>query len=814
MIAHIYVRQTLQGELRKEQTVKEHLEGTAGVAKRLGAAHGLENTAWLAAVLHDLGKWRKAFEEYIRASADNHKKAGRGTVNHSSAGAIFVYQRYYKGNAMEKLTAQLISQAILSHHGLNDCMSPVGENVFQRRIEGLDNLDYEEVVRNLEESGMSMASLDESFARAVKEVESLHQKISAHKNLKGSFSLGLAERLLLSVLIDADRLDTAIFCEDRDKKEAKARPEPPWKLMGENLEKMLAEFPQTGGIAAIRRSIADECLEAARKTSGIYRLTVPTGGAKTLSSMRYAINHAKEFGKKRIFYIGPYLSILEQNSKVFKKALGEESLILEHHSNVFLEDKDEEGDVVRNYRHLTENWDIPVVITTFVQFLNTLFAGNTGSVRRFHSLADSVIIIDEIQSLPITMIHMFNTAMNFLKHICHTTVILCSATQPVLEKVDCPIDLSQPPDLIADVGKLYRQLKRVCIEEKKEIFDTGGLCGFLETLMEQHGDLLVILNTKKAASLVYERLKSDCRDRTETIRLIHLSTNMCPEHRLNCIEKIKEKKKGERLICVSTSLIEAGVDLSFSCVVRSYAGLDSIAQAAGRCNRNQEAAWGSVWLVRYEEERLGRLKQIRIGAEISQAVVELFEKNPDKFDHDLLSRSALEAFYDRYYYDTAQKALMDYRLENLSTNMMDLLNVNKTGRKAYEANNTNETGKGCASEDRKAQKPDLMLYQAFKTAGKEFCVIDQNTVGVLVPFGAGKELIAQLSGPLYGKELEECLRKCQRFMVNLYRNQLESLQEAGALVRLGNGEILALKEGFYDGGLGVTVDGRIEFMEV
>lgn len=800
MIAHINIFPSGQGS--EEQTVKEHLEGAARIAKRLGASVGLESTAWLTAVLHDLGKWRKAFEEYIRDSAAGNKKAGRGTVNHSSAGAIFVYQRYYQGTKMEKLTAQLISQAILSHHGLNDCMSPEGENLFQRRVEGLDNLDYEEVAGNLKESGISMACLDENFAEAVKEVELLYRRISDHKNLKGSFSLGLAERLLLSVLIDADRLDTAIFCGDRDQKEGEVRSEPPWELLGANLEKKLEKFPKTGGIAAVRRRIADECLEFSTRISGIYRLAVPTGGAKTLSSMRYAVNHAKKYGKKRIFYIGPYLSILEQNSKVFMEALDEEGLVLEHHSNVFLEDNEEEGDVVRNYRHLTENWDIPVVITTFVQFLNTLFAGNTGSVRRFHSLADSVIIIDEIQSLPIKMIHMFNTAMNFLNTICHTTVILCSATQPVLEKVESPIDLSQPPDMIADVDKLYRQLKRVRIEGKKEIFNTGGLCGFLEDLMEQHGELLVILNTKKAARLVYERLKSDCQDRLETVRLIHLSTNMCPEHRLKWIEEIKGKKKGERLICVSTSLIEAGVDLSFSCVVRSYAGLDSIAQAAGRCNRNQEASQGAVWLVRYEEERLGRLEQTRIGAEVSQAVVELFEKNPDRFDHDLLSRPALEAYYDRYYYDTAQKTLMNYRLAELNTDMMDLLGRNAVGKRAYDQRN------------KKGQKPDLMFYQAFKTAGRKFCVIDQNTVGVLVPFEKGKELISGLSGELYGKELTECLRECQRFMVNLYRNQLETFQEAGALVRLGKGEILALKEGFYDDALGVTVDGRVEFLEV
>lgn len=783
------------------QTVPEHLEGTAKLAERMGVDLGMGCLAYITGLYHDLGKWRVRFERYIKASVSGESGASRGSVNHSSAGAIYIYQKYYNGSLSQKLTAQLISEAILSHHGVNDCMSAHGEDCFRRRVENLEGLDYEEVMSHLADSSISEELTDEYFKKAIKEVENLEMRISDY-GLSPSYTPGLIERMLMSVLIDADRLDTAFFCGDRELEDLEFY-EPQWYAFAENLENRLDRFPKASqGIFSVRRKIAEECLKFADRPSGIYRLTVPTGGAKTLSSMRYGIKHAQKYGKKRIFYIGPYLSILEQNSQVFKEALGNEKLILEHHSNVIIEEGKEEF-CGNSYRHLTENWDTALIITTFVQFLNTLFDSRTSSIRRFHNLANSVIIIDEIQSLPIKMIHMFNMAVNYLHYMCGSTIVLCSATQPVLEKVRNPLKISAPGDMIGDVTELYKQMRRVIIEERKGRLTTEALCGFVNTNLGIHKDILVILNTKKAVEQVYRGLLEYYGEKEDPITLIHLSTSMCPEHRLSCISQIKTRNKNDRIVCVSTSLIEAGVDISFSCVIRSYAGLDSIAQAAGRCNRNEERKEGIVYLIHYDEERLGNLEQIRKGAVCSEAVVALFDKQGEQFGRDLLSPLALNAFYERYYYDPEQRRLMNYPSIKHNTNLVDLLSGNYAGKKAY------------SEKYRRKSLPDLVLYQAFKTAGDEFTVLEQDTVGVLVPFGEGEHIIEMLNGKkMGGRMLREWLRRGQRFTVSLYQDQLERLNSAGAIIRLNNGQILALENGFYDDKIGVVQDGIRKFLEV
>ena len=791
MIAHINPYDS-----SKEQTVPEHLLSTARIAGNMGRFLRIENLAFLSGLYHDLGKFRQAFEQYIRSNAERRV----GKINHSSAGAIFIYQRYYIGNVTQKLTAQLISESIISHHGLNDCMSAEGEDCFRKRVESMEMLDYEEVMFNLGESEISLEETDHYFHAAVKEVEELLNNATANK-LKRSFAIGLIERMLLSILIDADRLDTAVFCEDRDRGDLTAKILPDWTSPKENLEKRLNEFPIKGGIYELRRIIADECLAFASNSPGIYRLTVPTGGAKTLSSMRYAINHAEKYGKKHILYIGPYLSILEQNSHVFKEALGEDQLILEHHSNVLFDDYVEEMDLDK-YRHLTENWDSPIIITTFVQFLNTLFSSKTSSVRRFHNLSDSVILIDEIQSLPINMIYIFNMTMNYLSSMCGTTILLSSATQPILDSLPVPIHMAEPAELISDVDSLYKHLKRVEVFAKEEVFDTEKLCSFLNKLIISQEDILVILNTKKAVEMVFRGLKEKISDLAEDVSLIHLSTNMCPQHRLNCLDRMKNRKNGDRLICISTSLIEAGVDLSFSCVVRSYAGLDHIAQAAGRCNRNGEREEGIVYIIHYESEYLGQMKQIRRGAACSEAIIWEFNKSHERFHGNLLSRPAMDAFYKKYYHDPDQRRVMNYPIDKLDTNLVDLLSSNRVGKNAYR-------GRSGTVKD-----PDLTMYQAFKTAGDNFEAISQNTTGVLVPYEKGKEIISKLNGNLKGKEIMEWVRKGQRYTVDLSRNQIEKLSKSGVLAKLQNGTILAIKDGFYDNEVGVITEGKEEFLNI
>lgn len=802
MIAHI------DQENSREESVQTHLEEVSRIAFKLAEPLNIGYLARLAGLLHDLGKWRKRFEQYLRDAVSGSQKARKGKVNHSSAGAIYIYRKYYDGGHIQRLTAQMIAVAILSHHGLNDCLDIYGADQFHRRIESLEGLDYEEVMENLKHSSISESMIEEYFQSAMKEVAVLESRIKADmrkRNLHPEYTIAMISRMLLSVLIDADRLATAQFCGDRIHVAYQENDKQIWTGLCDRIEQYLAGFKMDDFVSGIRKQVSEECLQFAVRKPGVYRLAVPTGGAKTLSSLRYALHHAGKYKKDRIFYIGPYLSIVEQNSQVFREALGDGDFILEHHSNVVTEEGQNQAESRQEYNRyklLTENWESPLVITTFVQFLNTLFSDSTQSVRRFHSLSNAVIIIDEIQSLPITMISMFNLAINYFSSLCGTTVILCSATQPILDEVPVPVCLNEPKDMIKNQVSLYQQLKRVRIEVKEGMLDTGRLSDFIISIMDKHRNALLIVNTKTAAKKIFCALRDYYRTVDEEIRLIHLSTNMCAQHRLEYIRYMKEKLKTDKILCISTNLIEAGVDLSFSCVIRSFAGLDSIAQAAGRCNRNGEEKEGVVYLIEYKEERLGYLEQIEMGGKCSQSIVEAYQRRPDYYQHDLLSPKALHAFYKKYYHDDKQKQLMAYPVPEKGICLLDLLAKNAKGQKA------------AVSENR---TPDLEMFQAFKTAGKNFKVIDNNTTAVIVPYQGGQDIILNLTGSAgkrIGPELRTELRKAQRYTVNLYKNNIDQLHQSGAVTYLEEIGVHVLQDGFYDEDLGVIYDGMMNFLEV
>lgn len=824
MIAHI------RKDTKKEQSVEEHLLGTAEIAEELGKELEIGALSRLTALVHDLGKMRKRFEEYLIASVSESRKTKRGEVNHSSAGSIFLEENYNKGESSARLTAQLMVIAVFSHHGLNDCIDLKGTNCYQKRVEYQKELDYEEVIENFKKSSIRKEYLDELFEKAMKEVSSIIEK-AKKSDIKTYFMAGVLERMLLSVLIDADRLDTAIFSGDRSKEEFLERNKKELcnKEINDELQKNMQKYVsdlenkkvENEEIANVRKQISKECEQFAKHPSGIYRLPVPTGGGKTISSFRYALNHAKEYGKKRIFYIAPYVSILDQNAEVLKQALGKEEFILVHHSNVITKMEDMGGqkeerkelEDEETYRHLTENWEHPIVITTFVQFLNTLFSDSTQSIRRFHNLANSIIIIDEIQTLPIRMTALFNQMMNILHEIFGTTIVLCSATQPKLEqeKLEFPIHYTEPKDMISNVPMLYEKLKRVKVEIKKKKLDRMKIAEFLMELIEERQNLLCILNTKTSARKVYENLQSfveqwnQGKPTEEQITLFHLSTNMCVQNRLDKLDEMKvlldRKTRKGKVICISTALIEAGVDISFECVVRGRAGLDSIAQAAGRCNRNGEAIEGTVYIIKEKEERLGNLSEIENGIQCSGPVLDDFLERPDYYQMDLFSPIALEKYYAKKYNPKDDKLQQQMRYPLEKGDMVDLLTKNETGVKAYKE----ETGK----------KPEnLMMCQAFRTAGKEFEVIVQNTTGVIVPYKKGKELIVDLCKDSYEIDVKELLKQAQQYTVNLYQNQIEQFNQKGGIITILDNSVMVLKEGFYKEDFGVFTEGEMEFLEV
>ncbi|MBS3995359.1 MAG: CRISPR-associated helicase Cas3', partial [Alkaliphilus sp.] len=523
-------------------------------------------------------------------------------------------------------------------------------------------------------------------------------------------------------------------------------------------------------------------------------LSVPTGGGKTLSSLRYALEHAKKFNKDRIFYIIPFTTIIDQNAKEIKAILGHEDMILEHHSNYFADYSHDEDDGQENYELLTERWDSPIILTTMVQFLDTLFSGGTQGVRRMHNLANSVIIFDEIQAIPIKCINMFNSAINFLSNICNATIILCTATQPLLSATEMPLKLSENPNIISDIHEKFKQFKRVNLVDKTIVggYDAASLKEFILDKMEHVKSVLVIVNTKNSAKEVFAELKKANTDLPEEKRylIFHLSTNMCPSHRMKILEDMREKLRRERVICVSTQLIEAGINISFECVIRSLAGLDNIAQAAGRCNRHGERDCSDVYIVNVDGENVSKLVDIKEGQECTRRVLHEFKENPSMFYNDLLSPKAMERYYKYYFHE--RKDQMNYTLSrsNRDKSMYDLLSGNNEGVNAFNERNGN--------------KPDLMLKQAFKTAGNEFQVIDQNNIGIIVPYGEGENLITLINGACNLSELKQYLKSAQQFSVNLFETNERKLEEM--VIRIKGGAILALRKEFYNDDVGVTFE--------
>lgn len=800
MIAHIRDDGT-------QQRLEEHLVNTANIAKKSGSKVGLSNFMYLTAFFHDLGKATGRFEEYLLKAFKDNESVRRGEVNHSSAGGKFLFERFFNksnNDITKKLTVQLLTYAILAHHGLFDILTEDGDFIFDRRLNPKRDIFYHEVLENNEKLLSYLDSdIDSLFNFAVQEIDSVLQKIDAIVEEIGGqkqevvenkfFLIGCLQRLILSILVDSDYRDTANFMEGIEfsqelSQALKLSHYELWDMFEAKVNQKVYEFNADSPINVVRRQLSDELLKFGEKPPGIYRMSIPTGGGKTLGGLRYALNHAKLFNKDRVIYVAPYLSILEQNANEYRKFLENDDLILEHHSNIVIDDEDK----VKEYKLFTQTWDQPFILTTMVQFLNTLFSGKMQSIRRMHQLANSVIIIDEIQSLPIKLIHMFNLMMNFISKVCGATIILSSATQPLLDRVKRKIIYSIPVDMVKLKEYQLVPFKRTNIIPIYEKMDLNDLVTFILEKSKVEKSILVILNTKQAVRNVYDEIIERGVLSHDTL-LIQLTTLMCPQHRSDTIEKLKKSLGKQKVICISTQLIEAGVDVSFSCVIRSLAGLDRIAQAAGRCNRNGEnEEKGNVYVVEFSGENLDHLKEIVDEQKVSRKLLSIYKENPDALDGDLLSHKAMVAYYDNYFFEKIKE--MDYSLSNKKPQytLFELLSRNLTGFKQYN--------------DINGQYPYTIYFQAFKTAGEKFEVIDSNTIGLIVPYGEGKQIINTILNSYDIKEIRQALQKAQRFTVNIYSRSsiLDDLKQRRAIYAALNESIFILDEDYYKEEIGVS----------
>lgn len=791
------------------QTVSSHLLEVSQIAKQLAAKINAPEAGELAGLLHDFGKYSKQFQNYIKSGtglfdADHidyvDAKGQKGKIDHSTAGAQWVWQAMSKigKNGEGELCGQMLALCIASHHsGLIDCLKPDGTNEFQRRISKEDDLTHlNECRQNADTEILENAQqLVKPSISALWQQRNAIMRSTRQSEIIRQFYFGFWTRFLFSCLIDADRINSADFesphlAEHRNQTVS-------WDVAINRLEFFLAEqqneierkrgqlTENTLRLNERRRDISDTCKNRAAHPQGIYSLTVPTGGGKTYASLRFALYHAKAHNLERIFYVIPYTSIIEQNAEAIRKAIEHSSdktpWVLEHHSNLEPEQQTWRSKLV------AENWDAPIVLTTMVQFLETLFSGGTRGVRRLHQLANSVIIFDEIQTLPINCTHLFCNALNFLATYTKTTAVLCTATQPLLDQLKSPEkgQLTIPKDnkLIEDEAELFEQLKRVDIldKTKPEGWTLEEIIELALTEFQDKGSCLVIVNTKAWAEALYR----DCAANMNKDSVFHLSTHQCSAHRSAIFDTIKARLKSKKpVLCFSTQLIEAGVDIDFASVIRFLAGLDSIAQAAGRCNRNAVLDTATVHVVNPRKETIDQLIDIKVGKDKTGRV---FREMQGK---DLLSPDVMKLYFKYYFYDRADQMCypVSDKIAERNDSLLNLLSEN-------EWNN--------------GKNVQMDLKQSFMTAGEAFKVIDAPTHSVIVPYGHGNCLIIDLCGvpeKFDAAGFHKHLREAQKYSVNLFPNTWEKLRKQDAIVEIQGAGVFYLKEPYYSPEFGLSTE--------
>jgi CRISPR-associated endonuclease/helicase Cas3 len=798
------------------QTLEQHLLGVARISCSYAKKLHLENQGELIGLLHDLGKYSHAFQTYIKSAVgllnqDEDEEfvdaAGlKGKIDHSTAGAQLIRREFSQQGQFGQIVGQILSLCIASHHsGLIDCLSSdtqsLGEDIYGRRMNKPDDRAH------LPEA---LAKADASILARVKELTGKPDMLQAvqaalakivrcapikdDKSIVAQQQIGLLVRFLFSCLIDADRVDSADF-ESPKAAELRAHGRyTEWNILCDRLEVFLAGLKPTKPIDDLRCDISSHCKNSASRGKGIYTLTVPTGGGKTLASLRFALHHAKEHKMDRVIYVIPFTSIIDQNAEVVRKILEPDetqagSVVLEHHSNLTPEEQSWRGKI------LAENWDAPVIYTTSVQLLETLFGAGTRGARRMHQLANTVLIFDEIQTLPVNCVHLFNNAINFLVDQCGSTVVLCTATQPLLDQVDTnkgAIKILAGNELMPDITKLFKELKRVEVLDHRKPggWSNDEIAALALEEARRAGSCLVIVNTKNAAQTLY-RL---CKERDD-IPLYHLSTSMCPAHRKMILNEIR-KRLDQKLptLCFSTQLIEAGVDVDFGAVIRFTAGLDSIAQAAGRCNRNGRPEMGHVHVINPKDENLDMLQDIRIGRDKAERVLDEYEADPIKFGGDPIGLEAMKRYYTYYFFDRQNE--MDYPLSANAIGHADTLLNLLSGNSIATSEHGKQTGKA----------PNIYLRQSFMAAAKAFKAIDAPTRGVIVQYGkAGQAIVAELCAAYLPDKEFDMLRRAQQFTVNVFPNVLERLTKAGAVREIQEGTgILYLDYCYYSDEFGLS----------
>jgi CRISPR-associated endonuclease/helicase Cas3 len=723
-----HVRQDDSGKWH-EHLLDEHLCGVAVMAADFAADFYSNDWANITGIWHDLGKYSTEFQQYIRSVSgyDAHIEAP-GRVDHSTAGAIHAVRQF---GAHGRILAYLIA----GHHtGLPDWHSAeTGGKALSIRLGAEQN-----------------HLLDRIPAQSIPQ-EILAQPKPTTKPRGGVEGLHLWLRMLFSCLVDADRLDTETFMDGA-------------RSAYGNIANLLADFDRhmaafaasadNTPVNVIRANILRQCREKASLAPGLFSLTVPTGGGKTLSGMAFALRHAMQHKKQRVIYVIPYTSIIEQTANTFRAIFGNN--VVEHHANLDPDKEDARSHLA------TENWDAPIIVTTNVQFFESLFAARTSRCRKLHNIVNSIVVLDEAQLLPPEFLQPIADVMNQLASHYGVTFVLSTATQPALGSFQ-PFGgkpfrgLDNVHEIMDDPDALYQKLKRVEVSVPDDLQTPRDWESIAAELL-QHPSVLCIVSRRDDARELHRLMTAD----EEGKNTLHLSALMCGEHRSKVIADITARlKRNEPVRVISTQLVEAGVDVDFPVVYRTLAGLDSIAQAAGRCNREgqQDNLGQVVVFVPPKPAPPGLLRQ---AAQIS---VSLLSGNAS----NVLGRDLAKQFFEHLY--VRAPSLDKHGIHELLTQ---------------------------DARDGQIQ---------FRTVAEKFRLIDDSAYQtILVRYGDNDVLLGKLAkeGPQ-----RWLMRKLQRYSVNLPKRLFAQLEKQGDVREIWQGIYAQVGDTLYDKSLGVVIDGNI-----
>ena len=696
------------------QTLQSHSVNVGEMAAEFARVFGAQEVACQTGQLHDLGKYSEAFD---------HRLHGGPSVDHATAGAKIAIERW--GNAIGKLMAFCIA----GHHAgvANGCREGDNRSTLKQRLA----LQF----------GEGIPALDNLWQQEIKLPQNLSApplKADAHHPF---FSYAFFTRMLYSCLVDADYLDTEAFYSNLENKAVERGGYPDLNALQHNFNQFINAFrrriaqapaqteaeKRNAVLNRLRSEILDHAVKQAAQPQGLFTLTVPTGGGKTFTSMAFALEHAKHHGMRRVIYVIPFTSIIEQNAAEFRKAFGElgEQAVLEHHST--FDDGKLQNEATKDKLLLaSENWDAPIVVTTAVQFFESLFADRSSRCRKLHNIAGSVIILDEAQMLPLNLLLPIMQAIKELAQNYRCSIVMCTATQPAVQAENGFYrGFENVREIAPEPETLFAQLRRTTVQHIGTQTDADLLAKLAE-----HPQMLVIVNNRRHARSLYDQAKH--LDGT-----FHLTTLMCAKHRSQKLDEIRGRlKNGESCRVIATSLIEAGVDVDFPLVMRAEAGLDSVAQAAGRCNREgkRPSENSFVWIFAPEE-------QWKAPPELAtQAAV--MRLTADSFSDDLLSTQAVAAYFAEL-----------YQLKGSELDNKKILKMH------------NDTGQS--------------LDFPFQTVADKFRMIESHMQPLIIPFdGEAENLISSLH---QADHIGGLLRKLQPYTVQIPEKALAALYKAGRI---------------------------------